>query len=116
MNPDKTKPNLCWSRRPLAGSRRPAGNPRVGVCGRRAGAAQHKRWVKNKDDKRQALTNERAAVGDQAAEDMRASRIIDPHDKGPAGTAARAGVTPASPVRSTDSGLASTAWRWRRRG
>ena len=80
-----------------------------------AGAAHFRRWVKNKDDKRQALTNEMTAVGDKAAEDMRASRIIDPHDKSPAGTAARAGFTQASPVRSTDAGLSSTAWRWRRR-
>ena len=76
-----------------------------------ARAGELQRWVKNKDDKRQALTNGRAAVGDQAAEDTRASRIIDPHDTSPAGTAARAGITPTSPVRSTDPGLASTAWR-----
>ena len=46
-------------------------------------AAHLDRWVKNKDDKRQALTNGMTAVGDKAAKDMRASRIIDPHDKGP---------------------------------
>ena len=48
-----------------------------------ARAGELGRWVKNTDDKRQALTNGMAAVGNQAAEDTRASRIIDPHDTGP---------------------------------